>query len=59
MSKIEKKFENENKNWNKLSKYTLSELKEIMVTPLIKEGFSFENRFINEKINDKNFNTSI
>ena len=52
------------KNWNKLSKYTLSELKEIMVTPLIKEGFSFENLFINEKINDKNFtnifiNTSI
>ena len=44
-----KKFENKNKNRNKLSKHTLSELKEIIVTPLIKEEFSFENWFINEK----------
>jgi hypothetical protein len=58
-----KKFENENKDKDKdkikLTKYkkkTLSELKEIMVTPLIKEEFSFEEKlFINEEINDKNF----
>ena len=54
-----KKFENENKNNSKLSKYkriTLSELKEIKVTPSIKKQLSFEEKlFINEEIDDKNF----
>ena len=56
-----KKFENEYKikNKNKLPNFkriTLSELKEIMVLPSIKEEFSFKEKlFINEEINDKNF----
>ena len=54
-----KKFENEYKIKNKLPNFkriTLSELKEIMVLPSIKEEFSFKEKlFINEDINDKNF----
>jgi len=52
-----KKFENESKNkFSKYKKNTLSELKDIMVTPLIQKEFSVEEKlFINEEINDKNF----
>ena len=54
-----KKFENESKdkkNYSNYKKKTLSDLEKIMITPLIKEEFSIEEKlFINEEINDTNF----